>query len=319
MNSYTRRPGSHYYTLASVSSREDPGQFIPGSAVHASSELEDDAGKSQDMDRRETQSIQLYPGLERIFHEDDKHIWLPLFGWGGFILAGSLCSRFTGIRLRSIAKFSAVLGPSTFLSCRLHRTVENVNHDPALAVIWTVALAFQEVDRSAFLEAWSPSPNVHSHFDMASPRFSEDMRFTQWLWKQVKWRTDHTWSSSATRASIRAMLQHDLETSNLSPHDIDVCVTYLANSIDSPRWFHVAQGSIVTGLAALSLKYFVRPTPWRTRLLSFTTVSSWGIWMITDCLRGYQHMAYPERIQDKHGVVMALGRKFQTMTSLTSR
>ncbi|OBZ79466.1 hypothetical protein A0H81_00073 [Grifola frondosa] len=75
------------------------------------------------------------------------------------------------------------------------------------------------------------------------------------LARKIAWWTNHVWTTAKRRDAVRFLLSPELNAYGLSPHDIDVCVTHIANAVDEPRWETARWGTLfaAAGLAPVRI------------------------------------------------------------------
>lgn len=83
------------------------------------------------------------------------------------------------------------------------------------------------------------SESVTPRFRTFHPQKSSDAPLISRIFFYISWQSHNVWSTRTSRAAMRIWLQAiqpDIRNFDLSPHDLDICVTHLANSLDAWRW-----------------------------------------------------------------------------------
>lgn len=135
------------------------------------------------------------------------------------------------------------------------------------------------------------------------------------------WHFRHLWSTRATQVSTRFVIQrqflmntspsdttlsdndlfipHDL---GLSPSDLDLCITYLANEFKSPYYFLWSAGMLCCYLGTHVRFWVLHEPSWLCRIRG---ISGWAF-VATYLCRPWVQMAFVKRIRDKERVANIL-------------
>ncbi|KAL6305744.1 hypothetical protein BKA93DRAFT_748982 [Sparassis latifolia] len=239
--------------------------------------------------------------VKRLVSSD--HVWIPAATGGACLLLGGAIARFRPQYGRvfdrpwyNVTTITVAFTAYPYMSWKRKLMAEEAGRDESFEAInrvgWDLAQNERELRRGAFT---SPAMNVPSSTTIASPQKSstDGEQHGKILETITAW-THHVWSFPSTRKRVHTLLQPMLEAEGVSPYDIDVCVTHLANTVDIYTWNEVTTGMLITLMGTVAGGFFSRKS--LPRLVVLCSIYP------------YLLQLYPRSMRDRRRVAAAMAR-----------
>lgn len=315
---------------------EDDGTRSPLMNLSSRPLLPKEQPEAQEIDKPPTRRIHLDDGhIQRIFHAEDAYAWGPIAVWGGIWLASSFALRYCHgsehplrkWRVR-ISQICATAGMIQFCEYGCSTLRAQYLEDPSMRSIlsagrWAHVAGAYDQRTYAVVRKWGLKHEYRPIFDTRVIRreilsAERPHGITHNLFSDLSWRFRHFWSSRETKIGMSFWLQalylsellpssenvlrHMPTNLGLSAHDLDLCVTYLANELEAYKaetW-----GSRFMGCYISTYFWGLEVQP-RTFLSHLRRVSFWGM-AVTMWLRPWVQISSLKRIRDKGRVANIL-------------